>query len=136
MEGLRRLGQGLDNWLDVTTLVIQEIILPGTAPRCSDAGGDPTLDVGDELNRLLFGSNNTVLVGLTETMFASTDGYNVLYYSTAKGAVQSEIAQNAWPIPVDVKMGVAAVTYGDSGEQKDDGGHGTTTSMMGCRCIQ
>lgn len=135
VEGLRRLGQGVDNWLDVTVLVVQEIVLPGTAPRCSDAGGDPTLDVGDEVNKLLFESNNTVLVGLTETMFANTDGYNVLYYSTAKGAVRSEVAENVWPIPIDVRMGVAAVTYGDSGEQKDDEGHGTSTSMMGCRCL-
>jgi hypothetical protein len=129
---MRRFGQGIDNWLDVTTLVIQEVIMPGTSPRC-DSPSLSTLNVSDEAHKLLFGSNNSVVVGLTETMFASTDGYSVMYYSTAKRVVQSEIAQAVWPIPIDVKMGIAAVSYGDGGEQGDDHAHGRTTTMMGCR---
>lgn len=134
MEGLRRAGQTGDNYLDVVSLIIQEAIFPGTSPRC-ESPSLATLDLNDGLHRTIYGTNNTVVVGLTETMFASTDGYNVVYYSTAKRVVQSEVALGAWPIPVDVRMGIAAVRYGDnSGEESDDTGHGKTTSMMGCRC--
>lgn len=106
--------------------------MPGSAPRCDQAAAS-TLNVNDDAHRLLFGSNTSIVVGLTETMFASTDGYSVLYYSTAKQVVSSQVAQAVWPIPVDVKMGIAAVAYGNSGEEGDDGGHGRSTSMMGCR---
>lgn len=109
-------------------------MFPGSSPRCDEVPLS-TLDVNDEVHRALFGSNNTIVVGLTETMFASTDGYNVVYYSTAKSVVTSEAAEAAWPIPIDVRMGVAAVVYGDGGEQMDDQAHGKTTSMMGCRCV-
>ena len=123
-----------DNFLDVVSLVVQEAIYPGTAPRCDDPSVS-TLDLDDVVHKLLYGTNNTVVVGLTETMFASTDGYNVVYYSTAKRVVRSQVAPGAWPIPVDVRMGIAAVRYGfNSGEEADDTGHGQTTSMMGCRC--
>jgi hypothetical protein len=121
----------IDNWADVTLLVIQEIVLPGTSPKCADSPSS-TLDIGME-QRDFFGSNTTVVVGLTETMFALTDGWSVIYYSTAKSSVQSEVAYNSWSIPIDVRMGVAAVQYGDGNEQRDDTSHGKTTSMMGCR---
>jgi hypothetical protein len=131
IEGARRTGQMIDNWADVTLLVIQEVVLPGTSPKCADSPSS-TLNIASE-QRDFFGSNTTVVVGLTETMFALTDGWSVIYYSTAKGSVQSEIAHNSWSIPIDVRMGVAAVQYGDGNEQRDDTSHGKTTSMMGCR---
>lgn len=106
--------------------------MPGSAPRC-ELAPTSTLDVNDNIHKLLFGSNTSIVVGLTETMFASTDGYSVLYYSTAKQVVSSQVAQAVWPIPVDVRMGIAAVSYGNSGEEGDDGAHGKSTSMMGCR---
>ena len=34
VEGLRRLGQTADNWLDVAVLVMQELVAPGSTPRC------------------------------------------------------------------------------------------------------
>lgn len=126
----------MDNWIDITSLIVQEIILPGSIPKCNSGSTNPTIDVNDDTHRILFGSNNTVLVGLTETMFASTDGYHAIYYSKAKGGVvESEIAPDAWPIAVDVRMGIAAVAYSDIGtKQNDDVAHGQTTSMLGCRC--
>lgn len=125
----------VDNWMDITMLIVQEIFLPGSSPRCADVPLS-TIDVNDEVHKELFGTNNVVIVGLTETMFAATDGNNTIYYSTAKQVVQAEVAPGAWPIPVDVRMGIAAVVYGDSGEQADDQGAGATTSMMGCRCVR
>lgn len=132
IHGVQDMGRMVDNWMDITLLIVQNVFSPGTVPRC-DAVPISTLDVNSDLHKLLFGPNNTVVVGLTETMFAATDGYSTIYYSTAKKVVQGEVAPASWPIPVDVRMGIAAVTYGDSGEQADDLGGGTTTSMMGCR---
>ena len=135
VQGVQDMGRVVDNWMDITMLIVQEIFLPGSSPRCADVPLS-TIDVNDEVHKELFGPNNTVIVGLTETMFAATDGYSTVYYSTAKQVVQAEVAPGAWPIPVDVRMGIAAVVYGDSGEQADDQGAGATTAMMGCRCVR
>lgn len=130
-EGLRRLGSTIDNWMDVTLLIIQEVLKPGSSPRCEDIPGN----ISEVVWKGVFGSNETLIIGLTESFFAHTDGYSVIYYSTAKSNVQGEIGLNLWPIPVDIHMGIAAVEYGGSGEQRDDAGHGKTTSMMGCRYV-
>jgi hypothetical protein len=132
VEALRRTGQLLDNWMDVVFLIVQDTVNPGSVPRCEDEALT-TVNVNDDLHRTLFGSNATVVVGLTETMFASTDGHGVVYYSTAKRVVEHEYVEAAWPVLVDVRMGVAAVQYGDDGEEGDDRALGRTTSMMGCR---
>ena len=71
---------------------------------------------------------------LTSTGIGHENGASS-YYSTAKQVVQQELAPFSWPIPVDVRMGIAAVVYGNSGEQADDQGAGATTSMMGCRLV-
>ena len=134
IQGIQDMGRMLDNWMDITMLIAQEVFSPGSAPRCADVPLS-TIDVNDVAHKAMFGPNNTVIVGLTETMFAATDGYSTIYYSTAKQVVQQELAPFSWPIPVDVRMGIAAVVYGNSGEQADDQGAGATTSMMGCRLV-
>ena len=130
VEGLRRMGAMVDNWMDVTLLIVQEVIAPGTAPRCDST----PLSILDVNGSVLFKSNQTILVGLTETLFATTDGYSVIYYTTAKSSLRGQIGRNLWPIHVDIRMGIAAVQFGNgAGEQMDDQGYGKTTSMMGCR---
>ena len=94
--------------------------------RCVSDIGSRVLDVITPMSHV------RQVVGLTETMLAHTDGYSVVYYSTAKSDLRGEVGQNIWPIPVDIHMGIAAVQYGGS-DQHDEQGHGTTTSMMGCR---
>ena len=128
VEGMRRMGAMVDNWMDITLLIVQEVIAPNTAPRCDEI----PLSVLDVDGSMIFKDNATLVVGLTETMLAHTDGYSVVYYSTAKSDLRGEVGQNIWPIPVDIHMGIAAVQYGGS-DQHDEQGHGTTTSMMGCR---
>lgn len=131
VEGFRRLGAAIDNWMDVSLLVIQEVISPGSSPRCEDIPGNISrIDL-----TTVFGNNETVLVGMTESFFAHTDGYSVVYYNTAKNNFQGEIGLNVWPMPIQIHMGVAAVEYGYAGMQRDDQGGGKSTSMMGCRYV-
>ena len=121
----------IDNWMDVVLLIIQEMLKPGSAPRCDEIPGNISrLDLTH-----VFGDNETLMVGLTEASFAQTDGYSVVYYNTATNNFEGEIGVDLWPIPVDIHMGIAAVEYGYAGQQRDDAGHGRTTSMMGCRLV-
>lgn len=130
MEAFRKLGQAMDNWLDILFMVIEKILFPSSQTPTCEASPLSVLsfDNADEKNiqRLLFGSNFTTVLGLTETLFAMTDGVSILYYSTDKLAQNSEISQNAWPIIVDPRMGIAAVKYSPSADA-------STTSLMGCR---
>jgi hypothetical protein len=139
VEGLRRLGQALDNWLNIMALAVQGVVDPSNVPTCAA----PSLGILNVTQTVLFGSNHTVLVGLTDTMYAETDGHSVLYFSTASGAGASgateespEVAPFVWPIQVDVTLGIAAVVYGAHGESDvpDSSAHGRTTAMLGCRC--
>jgi hypothetical protein len=138
VEALRNMGQMVDNWLDILLVVVQGYISPSSIPQCQASPLSSTLSLqqqgqGDNgLHKLVFGGNFSVVVGLTETMFAMTDGVSVVYYSTAKMEMSSEVVQDAWPIEVDVKMGIAAVQY-DATDTRDDTGRGETTSMLGCR---
>lgn len=131
IEALHNMGQMVDNWLDIFLVIVQGYVSPSSIPQCQ-ASPLSSLSVEQDYHQLVFGSNFSVVVGLTETMFAMTDGVSVIYYSTAKLEMSSEVVQNAWPIEIDVKMGVAAVQY-ESTDMRDDTGRGETTSMLGCR---
>lgn len=134
VTGMRLLGRALDTWLDIIVFIVRTVVAPESVPPdiCESKINVAALNI---TKKHLFGSNNSVLVGLTETMYAETDGYSVIYYSTARAGALPEVAPGAWPIVVDTTMGVAAVTYGDPAfELADDTGHGKTTSLMGCRC--
>lgn len=71
-------------------------------------------------------------VGLTEGLYAVTDGQHVMYFSSYD-ATESVGAPNIWPIPVDVSMGVAAVTFNEDSPERD-GLANPSTTMLGCRC--
>lgn len=126
-EGLRKFGQTIDNWLDIFLMVLEHAFYPSSAATC-DASPLSSLrtDQDNTIQKLLFGNNFTTVVGLTETLFAMTDGVSIIYYSTDKLALQSEISQDAWPFPVDPRIGIAAVKYSSTDV--------ASTSMMGCRC--
>lgn len=127
--GLRSLGVFLDNWLDVTSVIVQ-----------SSLGFDPGLGCDSvplaitPLNKSaeVFGSNRTAVVGLTEGLYAVTDGWNVQYFNHYD-SVRSSVVEGAWPFEVDPSFGLAAVKFFDGDVVRDDAGEATTT-MMGCRC--
>lgn len=128
-SGLRSMGLMMDNWLDVTSIIVQ-----------SSLGFDPGLECDSvalaitPLNRSqeLFGANQTTVVGLTEGLYAITDGTSVQYFNHYD-SVSSILAPSLWPIQIDPSFGVAAVTFFAGQTQRDDVGEASTT-MMGCRC--
>jgi hypothetical protein len=61
-----------------------------------------------------------------------TDGTHAQYFSTYESRT-STTAPDIWPIPVDVRHGVAAVVYNKFATERDALGNPSTT-MLGCQC--
>lgn len=78
--GIRSMGLCVDNWLDVMVLIV-EAALGRPGPACTSL---PDLLKDFDFKRNLFGTNATVIVGMTELMFARTDGWGVQYFSLDK----------------------------------------------------
>lgn len=135
VAGLRNLGQMFDNWLDVSTVVVQQSLGIDNDAQCDSL---PLALSAANYSRDAFGNGTGTgsglrVVGLTEGLYAVTDGTSVQYFNYY-GATTSMVAKNAWPIPIDVSMGVAAVTYHtDNAGQRDPQGH-PSTAMLGCAC--
>lgn len=126
VNGAKRIGYGLDNWLDMIALTIEELF--GSAPVCPVATTEQDLANPDPD---LFGSRETKVVALTDGMYAITDGISVEYVEYYRN-VQRKVAVMAWPFEVDVRLGIAAVRYSEE-DETDNVGSGTT-AMMGCAC--
>lgn len=129
VAGTRNLGIMLDNWLDVSSIIVEKSF--GLDPE-AECEVQAKLLSPASYSRDVFGSNRTIVVGLTPGLYAVTDGLHVQYFNHYDG-VDSMVTPNAWPIPIDVRYGVAAVTY--TTEQRDGSTGDTTTTMMGCRCL-
>jgi hypothetical protein len=140
VAGLSSLGQALDNWGNVALLVVETAVAGAeNAPRCDPVGSGlmPDLVAGDAV----FGGAATAVVGLTDWLYAVTDGRTAVYMGHSDGA-QARV--QVWPYPgmVDVGLGLAAVTYSSahdldvsalSGGQRTSGAM-QTTAMLGCNC--
>lgn len=113
ISGLRNLGDMLDNWLDVSSIVIQETLGIDTDTECRELSLSLT---PANYSRQVFGTNEVRVVGLTEGLYAVTDGNSVQYFNHY-GSTESIVSAGAWPIQVDVSYGIASVTYfeGDPG---------------------
>ena len=112
---------------------IQETLIPNSTPSCAEI---PLSLTAANYSRDVFASpeRSIRVVGLTEGLYAVTDGINIQYFNHY-GSTHSVVSVDAWPFPVDVSMGVAAVTYFDS---ESHGGRDTignpSTAMLGCAC--
>ena len=71
--GLRALGTMLDNWLDVSVLIVQAT-LGSSLPTCTQL---PDLLRNLDFRANSFGANTTIMVGMTPSMFARTDGVGI-----------------------------------------------------------
>ena len=127
IQGLRSLGLGIDNWIDVTVLVVKAT-LNFTLPACTQL---PDLLGSFSFQQSFFGANATVMVGLTETMFARTDGVGVQFFSTAR-SWQTTLKVDAFPFPVTVNYGVAAVAHYSNANHDPQGDD--TMALLGCEC--
>ena len=127
VSGIRYLGLFFDNWLDVGLLIVNAQ-LGRAAPKCNSM---PDLLRDFNFKKNFFGSNETVMVGMTEYMFARTDGTSVQYFSTDRDW-QTVLHPNAFPFSVNPIYGMAAISHykdADHDAKGDD-----TTGLLGCAC--
>lgn len=127
--GMRNIGQLLDNWLDVGSIILQSSVGLDPGLKCDQM---PLGITPLNRSRDLFGANETAVVGLTEGLYAITDGYGAQYFSHYH-SVSTSLSPGAWPFPIEPSFGVASVRYLSSGDSSDELGEPRTT-MMGCRC--
>jgi hypothetical protein len=113
VNGVRNFGLLVDNWLDVTTIIIQSV-LTATSPACN---GWMVVDFGKGGG--MMGSNETTIVGVSSNQFAKTDGWNVELYSRTT----STSLPGAFPIAVDVTYGIASVSASVD-----------SSGLLGCTC--
>jgi hypothetical protein len=138
VAGTRNLGVLVDNWLDVSSIIAQRTLglLGKGQADCTSSAKSLTPAF---YSRQLFGTEGAnrrkVVVGLTEGLFAVTDGVHAQYFNHYD-SVESIASPYVWPIEIDTSFGVAAVTYraGTGSEDRDSMGESTTT-MLGCRFV-
>jgi len=126
-SGFSYVGLFVDNWLDVLVLIV-ESGLGRPNPTCATV---PDLLRNFSYRANTFGTNETLLVGMTEHMFARTDGLSVQYFSTDRDW-QTIVHRDAFPFDVNLAYGVAAVSHFPDADHDPKGDD--TTSLMGCSC--
>jgi hypothetical protein len=129
VAGIRNLGMLVDNWLDVSSIIVQKSL--GLDPK-AECEAQAMLLSPASYSRAVFGQNRTTVVGLTPGLYAVTDGTHAQYFNHYD-SIESTILPNAFPIDVDVRFGIAAVTY--TAQQRDGATGQSSTTMMGCRCL-
>ena len=122
------------NWLDVSSIIVQRSL--GLLDDQLDCESRAKPLTAAFYSRQLFSSNTRqkIVAGLTHGLYAVTDGLHAQYFNHYD-SVESVASPNVWPIEIDTRFGVAAVTYraGSGSEERDSMGD-TTTTMLGCRC--
>ena len=117
VQGVRGFGFGIDNWLDVTMIIVQAA-LTGTSPTCA---GWTVIDfhTGGGANDTLMGSNQTVVAGISAYEFVKTDGWNAEIYT--RTTVQQ--FPGIFPFPARLDYSVAIVTASQDAK-----------GLLGCQC--
>jgi hypothetical protein len=135
-------GLALDNWVNIAFLITQEA-LTHDSPKCEAGGGwliPEVLMTGGSSGFFSGGSNKpAVVVGLTDWMYAVTDGVKAVYSDHSE---TSKVKVQLWPFPgMDVALGVAAVTYSSVHDldvstfsSGKTAGSMQTTAMLACNC--
>lgn len=131
--GLRELGKGVDSWLGVGAALAQRVAGGGQRQQaCARKVMDPSL-----FRRGLLSGPQTA-VGLTDWLMAAANGTLAYFF----GQVTADVAPRSWPEPVDVGMGLAAVSFDEAAEVEVSGvtqgqrpSARQTTSLLGCRCV-
>ena len=127
----------------LVTIALLSLLPVGAALAQRAAGGaqaavcpSRTLDPSAFRRGLLSGPQTSV--GLTDWLMASANGTLAYFF----GHVTTDVAPRAWPEPVDVRFGVAAVSFDEAAEVEVSGvtqgqrpSARQTTSLLGCRCV-
>lgn len=125
VEALRAFGRLVDNWLNSAVSLVLEA-LTGAQPTCS--GWAVNVAVDEVVQVFGVGPARVRVLGLTEKSVAITDGVSAMYRSGTHQAW----ASYAWPFPVRVTNGVAAVQATLSIDGDDGDGR---TGLLGCECL-
>lgn len=135
VAGVSSLGLALDNWANIAFLIVQET-LTGSSPVCDPAasGMIPDLVVASGVF-----ASPPVVVGLTDWLYAVTDGVTAMYMGASDGG---RTKVQTWPHPgMNVGYGVAAVTYSSVHDLDVSAlssgrtvGSMQTTGMLACNC--
>ena len=123
------LGLMIDNWLNILLLIIQAT-LGLQPPPCNTI---PTMLADTNFRTTLFGHNSTLVVGMTELVFARTDGTSAQYFSFGQDWT-TMLHPNAFPFSVSTKYGIAAVTHVDDFSHDQNGND--RMDLMGCNCYE
>jgi len=123
VAGVSDMGLMVDNWLNVLFAVVVSTLTGRPIATC-DASVDPILP--SVVSEALFADRSTVVVGLTGWLYAVTDGLTAVYVGSGTSNLQSS---GAWPNPVNVAYGVAAVSYGGIGAVESEGISGQATTV-------
>jgi hypothetical protein len=130
-SGLRSIGMGLDNWINVGSIIVQNSLGIGGAPTCDLLA--PGFTAANYSRDLFANRGAPIVVGLTDALYAVTNGVHAQYFSSYK-STETVTAANIWPIEIDTRHGVAAVVYHKFATDRDELGNPTTT-MLGCQCL-
>lgn len=114
VEGIRNAGNLIDNWMDVTMVIVQSV-LTGTSPACDV--GMAVIDIASKST--LMGVNETTVVGISTSMFALTDGWNIQVFERS----ERHSYPDAFPMPVFVHYGIAKVSASAD-----------VSGLLGCTC--
>ena len=130
VSGVRDLGTTADNWIGVGASIARRSVT-GVPDSCTVKTLSPDSFRADGLL-----SGAMTVVGLTDWLMAATNGSMAYFF----GQVNTDAAPRLWPGLVDVRMGVAAVAFGEVNSvgvstltQGRRPGSRQTTTMMGCR---
>lgn len=131
VSGVRDIGIAVDNWIGVGAAMARRS-LTGLPEDCSRETVAPDRFRGGLLNGL------QTVVGLTDWLMAASNGSLAYFW----GQVTVDVAPRSWPEPVDVRMGLAAVSFDEAAEVEVSGvtqgqrpATRQTTSVFGCRCL-
>lgn len=126
VEALRAIGRLVDNWLNAATDLALTAI-SGKQSTCAALGAAVPVQEAAQV----FGTSaaRVRVVGLTETTIAITDGISAMYRSASTQAW----AAFAWPVPVRVTNGIAAVQASLAADG-DDAGE-ARSGLLGCECL-
>ena len=125
----RHLGKLVDNWLNVGVLLVENSlgIVDKTcdgAPSVRSVWQDASAVLGDELP--------LQTIGLTESLYAVTNGISTVYQSAVQNTLPG-VAIGNWPFQIEPRYGVAAVQHAQKFDADDTGAR--RTGMLGCRCM-
>ena len=126
---VRSLGTLLDRWLDVALVVVESSVSGEAAAACSASRSVGS--VWSAVSGVLGTREALRVVGLTDAMYAVTDGRSTAYFATT-GGPRLQYALENWPFEVETSHGIAAVQYADN--QDTDIAGQSTTGMFGCAC--